>query len=55
LEKIKDVEVSEVEGLDNIERGNQGFGSSRTGIQEPKNQTHWKKIFERHINPPQQT
>jgi hypothetical protein len=22
---------------------------------EPKNSTHWKKTFERHINPPQWT
>jgi deoxyuridine 5'-triphosphate nucleotidohydrolase len=34
LEKIKDVEVLEVERLDDTERGNQGFGSSGTGTQE---------------------
>jgi dUTP pyrophosphatase len=34
LEKIKDIEVIEVEKLDNTYRGNQGFGSSGTRIQE---------------------
>jgi dUTP pyrophosphatase len=34
LEKIKDVEVLEVERLDDTKRGNQGFGSSGTGTQE---------------------
>jgi dUTP pyrophosphatase len=34
LEKIKDIEILEVERLDDTEQGNQGFGSSRTGTQE---------------------
>jgi hypothetical protein len=34
LEKIKEAEVIEVGRLDETDRENQGFGSSRTGIQE---------------------
>jgi deoxyuridine 5'-triphosphate nucleotidohydrolase len=34
LEKIKDVEVLEVERLDDTKQGNQGFGSSGIGTQE---------------------
>jgi hypothetical protein len=48
LEKIKDVKILEVERLDDTEQGNQGFGSSRTGIQELR-RTEESSILEEDI------
>jgi hypothetical protein len=48
LEKIKEVEVLEIERLDNTKQENQGFGSTGTGTQELR-RTEESNILEEDI------